>query len=69
MQSFDPAGVVAHNASECLVLQIKSFPKVPFFTRCMPLEIVEHHLLLFTQRYFNKLCKALNCEDLHERYF
>ncbi len=63
LQSFDPAGVGARNASECLALQIKRFPKVPFVTRRMALEIVEHHLPLFAQRDFNKLRKALNCDD------
>ena len=35
LQSFDPAGVGARNASECLALQIKRFPKLPMVTRRM----------------------------------
>ena len=67
MQSFDPAGIGARNASECLALQIKRFPKIPMVTRRMALTIVENHLSLFAQRDFNKLKKALDCddEDLH----
>ncbi|OGB22523.1 MAG: RNA polymerase factor sigma-54 [Burkholderiales bacterium RIFCSPLOWO2_02_FULL_57_36] len=63
MQSFDPAGIGARNASECLALQIKRFPKIPMVTRRMALTIVENHLSLFAQRDFNKLKKALDCDD------
>lgn len=63
LQSFDPPGVGARNASECLALQIRRFPKVPMVTRRMALQIVEQHLGLFAQRDFNKLRKALNCDD------
>ncbi|MDO9216687.1 MAG: RNA polymerase factor sigma-54, partial [Lacisediminimonas sp.] len=44
VQSFDPAGVGARNASECLAIQIRRFPKVPMVTRRMALCIVENHL-------------------------
>ncbi len=63
LQSFDPAGVGARNASECLSLQIKRFPKVPMVTRRRALAIVENHLALFAQRDFNKLKKILDCDD------
>jgi len=63
LQSFDPPGVGARNASECLALQIKRMPKVAMVTRRMALAIVEHHLTLFAQRDFNKLRKALDCDD------
>jgi RNA polymerase sigma-54 factor len=63
LQSFDPAGIGARHASECLALQIRRFPKVPMVTRRMALAIVENHLALFAQRDFNKLKKALNCDD------
>jgi RNA polymerase sigma-54 factor len=68
VQSFEPAGVGARNASECLAIQIRRFPKVPLVTRRRALEIVENHLALFAQRDFNKLKKALDCdeEDLRE---
>ncbi len=63
LQSFDPPGVGARNASECLALQIKRMPKVAMVTRRMALAIVENHLSLFAQRDFNKLRKALDCDD------
>lgn len=63
LQSFEPAGVGARNASECLAIQIRRFPKVPMVTRRRALEIVEKHLGLFAQRDFNKLKKALDCDD------
>lgn len=63
LQSFDPAGVGARDASECLALQIKRFPKVPLVTRRRALAIVENHLSLFAQRDFNKLRKILDCDD------
>ncbi|NKI71697.1 RNA polymerase factor sigma-54 [Collimonas pratensis] len=63
VQSFDPAGVGARNAPECLGLQIKRFVKVPFVTRRLALAIVQEHLVLFAQRDFNKIKKALDCDD------
>jgi RNA polymerase sigma-54 factor len=68
LQSFDPAGVGARDAAECLALQIKRLPKIPLVTRRTALKIVENHLALFAQRDFNKLKKALDCdeEDLRE---
>ena len=63
LQSFDPIGVGARNASECLSLQIKRMPGVPLVTRRMALCIVEKHLAWFAQRDFNKLKKSLDCDD------
>ncbi|MFM8466435.1 MAG: RNA polymerase factor sigma-54 [Oxalobacteraceae bacterium] len=63
LQSFDPAGVGARNASECLAIQIRRMEKVPFVTRRMALTLVENHLELFAQREFNKLKKILDCDD------
>ncbi len=63
VQSFDPPGVGARDASECLALQIRRMPKIPMVTRRMALTIVENHLTLFAQRDFNKLKKALDCDD------
>ncbi|MFI4938873.1 MAG: RNA polymerase factor sigma-54 [Burkholderiales bacterium] len=63
LQNFDPPGVGARNASECLALQIKRMPKVAMVTRRLALAIVEQHLALFAQRDFNKLKKALDCDD------
>jgi RNA polymerase sigma-54 factor len=63
VQSFDPPGVGARNAPECLSIQIRRMPKVPMVTRRRALQIVENHLALFAQRDFNKLKKALDCDD------
>jgi len=63
LQNFDPPGVGARDAGECLALQIKRLPKVPFVTRKLALRIVEKHLSLFAQRDFTKLKKALDCDD------
>ena len=63
LQSFDPAGVGARSAAECLALQIRRMPGVPMVTRRMALAIVGNHLTWFAQREFNKLKKALDCDD------
>ncbi len=63
LQSFEPAGVGARSASECLAIQIRRMEKVPLVTRRMALTLVEGYLELFAQREFNKLKKALDCDD------
>jgi RNA polymerase sigma-54 factor len=63
LQSFEPAGVGARSASECLALQIRRMPCCAMVTRRMALCIVENHLAWFAQRDFNKLKKALDCDD------
>lgn len=63
LQSFDPPGVGARSAAECLALQIRRLPQIALVTRRMALLIVEKHLAWFAQRDFNKLKKALDCDD------
>nr|WP_314547319.1 RNA polymerase factor sigma-54 [uncultured Massilia sp.] len=63
VQSLEPAGVGARSAAECLALQIRRMPNVPLVTRRMALTIVEKYLTWFAQREFNKLKKALDCDD------
>jgi RNA polymerase sigma-54 factor len=63
LQNFDPPGVGAIDAPQCLALQIKRMPKIPMVTRRLALQIVEHHLAQFAQRDFTKLKKTLNCDD------
>lgn len=63
VQSMDPPGVGARSAAECLALQIRRMPGVPLVTRRMALIIVEKYLTWFAQREFNKLKKALDCDD------
>lgn len=63
LQSLEPAGVGARNASECLALQIKRMPHIPLVTRRLALTIVQDFLMQFAQRDFNKIKKALDCDD------
>lgn len=63
LQSLDPAGVGARTPSECLALQVRRLPRIPFVTRKLALKIVEDYLPLFAQRDFNKIKKALDCDD------
>ena len=63
LQSFEPAGVGARNAAECLAIQIRRMPAIAMVTRRMALDIVSKHLNWFAQREFNKLKKALDCDD------
>ena len=63
LQNFDPPGVGAIDAPQCLALQIKRMPKIPMVTRRLALQIVEHHLAQFAQRDFTKLKKLLACDD------
>ncbi len=63
LQHFDPVGVGARTPSECLALQLQQLPKVPFVIRRLALQIVDDYLTLFAQRDFNKIKKALDCDD------
>jgi len=63
VQNFEPAGIGAQSVAECLAIQIRLLPHVPFVTRKMALSIVQNHLLLFAQRDFGKLKKLLECDD------
>ncbi|MDP5008430.1 MAG: RNA polymerase factor sigma-54 [Glaciimonas sp.] len=63
VQSFSPTGVGARDATECLTLQIKALPKIAFVTRRLALTIVQGYLTLFAQRDYNKIKKALDCDD------
>ncbi len=65
LQSFDPAGVGARSASECLRLQLAARhddlcgePEYPH-----ALAIVDHHLELLAQKEFAKLKKILGIND------
>jgi RNA polymerase sigma-54 factor len=63
LQSLDPPGIGARSPGECLALQIRRLPKAPFVMRKLALKIVEDYLPLFAQRDFNKIKKALDCDD------
>ena len=61
LHSFDPAGVGARSASECLKLQLLRLEPSP--TRTLALEIVAHHLELLAARDFTRLRKQLKASD------
>ena len=61
LQYFDPTGVGARNAQECLSLQLEALPSDA--TRELALIIVRKHLDLLAGRDFAKLKKLLECDD------
>ena len=62
LQSFEPAGVGARDAAECLALQLKSRPEsTPF--RAEALAVVNGHLPLLAARDFAKLKRLLHTDD------
>jgi len=61
LQYFDPTGVGARNAQECLALQLEVLP--PDDTQVLALKIVRHHLDLLAGRDFSKLKKLIDCDD------
>ena len=63
IQTFDPPGVGARNSAECLAIQIRMMPNIPYIVRKRALNIVENHLKLFAQRDFIRLRKTLGCDD------
>lgn len=63
LQNFDPPGVGSRNSAECLAIQIRIMPNIPYIIRKRALNIVENYLKLFAQRDFTRLKKALDCDD------
>jgi RNA polymerase sigma-54 factor len=61
LQSFDPPGVGARNAAECLSLQLRRL-KHP--QRELALSIVNHHLELLAVRDYTRLKKALQVDEI-----
>jgi RNA polymerase sigma-54 factor len=61
LQNFDPTGVGARNAQECLILQLKALLRDD--TRDLALSIVDGHLDLLAGRDFTKLKKLVGCDD------
>ncbi|WP_420956753.1 RNA polymerase factor sigma-54 [Burkholderia gladioli] len=61
LHSFDPAGVGARSASECLRLQLLRLDPSP--TRTLSLDIVSQHLELLAARDFTRLRKQLKAND------
>ncbi len=61
LQYFDPTGVGARNAQECLALQLEVLPADE--TQISALKIVRQHLGLLASRDFLKLKKLIECDD------
>lgn len=61
LQHFDPTGVGARNAQECLALQLLALPEDS--TQILALRIVREHLDLLAGRDFTKLKKLVDCDD------
>jgi len=61
LHSFDPPGVGARSAAECLKLQLLRLPSTA--TRTLALTIVTHHLELLAARDFTRLRKQLKADD------
>ncbi|HBO77950.1 MAG TPA: RNA polymerase factor sigma-54, partial [Cupriavidus sp.] len=61
LQSFDPPGVGARNAAECLTLQLR---RLQHPQRDLALSIVNHHLELLAVRDYTRLKKALQVDEI-----
>lgn len=61
IQNFDPPGIGALTASECLALQLEPMDACP--VRDLALAIVRHHLDLLANRDFVRIKKALGCDE------
>ena len=61
LQHFDPTGVGARNAQECLALQLEALPADE--TQVLALKIVHQHLDLLAGRDFAKIKKLIECDD------
>ncbi|MBL8502768.1 MAG: RNA polymerase factor sigma-54 [Rhodocyclaceae bacterium] len=61
LQNFDPPGIGARNASECLALQLANLPQSK--TRDLALAIVRNHLDQLAARDYVRLRKAVACSE------
>jgi RNA polymerase sigma-54 factor len=62
LQSFEPAGIGARDAAECLALQLKALPETTP-CRAEALTVVTEHLPLLAARDFTKLKRVLHTDD------
>jgi RNA polymerase sigma-54 factor len=62
VQSFEPAGIGARDAAECLALQLKALPDATP-CRAAALTVVGEHLTLLAARDFTKLKRLLHVDD------
>lgn len=67
LQSFDPPGVGAQTAAECLAIQLRTLPATAdaseLAARKIALNIVSEHLQLLAQRDFSRLKRHCACDD------
>jgi RNA polymerase sigma-54 factor len=68
LQSFDPPGVGARSASECLSLQLRTLERqpdasTPAHVLALARRIVSEHLPLLASRDYAKLRRAFDCTD------
>jgi len=65
LQSFDPAGVGARDASECLGLQLDALQRADraYPGAALAKRLVSEHLPLLAARDFQKIKRALGCSD------
>ena len=61
LQHFDPTGIGARDAKECLGLQLESLPEDD--CRQLALSIVRQHLDLLAHRDFARIKKLTHCDD------
>ena len=61
LQHFDPTGVGARSAQECLALQLEPLPADP--VRDLALTVVRQHLELLAARDFARIKKLTGCND------
>jgi RNA polymerase sigma-54 factor len=62
LQSFEPAGVGARDAAECLALQLRALPEdTPF--RAEAIKVVTEHLSVLAARDFTRLKRLLRTDD------
>jgi RNA polymerase sigma-54 factor len=62
VQNLEPCGVGARNLGECLKLQLSAMPEDTTF-RSDAVDVVSNHLDALAARDFNRLKKALRCDD------
>ncbi|MBL8484182.1 MAG: RNA polymerase factor sigma-54 [Rhodocyclaceae bacterium] len=61
LQNFDPPGIGAQSAQECLCLQLRNLPVAP--ARDLAMDIVKGQLDSLATRDFARIRRSLNCSD------
>lgn len=57
LQSFEPAGIGATSLSECLILQLREYSRIPKFTK----EILMNHLPLIASKEMATIAEIVGC--------